>query len=445
MMSMMESNKGPGRGAGVSAIGVIALATALMAAGTAFGQTDLGSLPGVSAPGAYGDVVNTGATAASSTQRALQPPRGVTSDAATGLRASVGIGATRNSNPRRVPEGQEESDTSYVLNPAISYGGELGRHLYELGYSAGYQWYDEFDSEDSEYQRLAAALQLDLTRILLADLYASRVDGQERRGLSGSREIGLDEELDEFQVDTVGGRITLGRRANLLQIYVGAETNQIEFTNNNQGLRDRDQDILEAGLFFNVGPATSLFVHARRSDNDYVFGNPGLDNTEDALTAGVTWEATEAISVTLEGGQLEKEYDDPGIEGFDGTTYLGKILWRPRERTSMSLYASRTTEESGAAGSAFYVSEVAGIDLTQRIGERLSVTLHYASADDEYDNGRVDDIRDYGIALGYGLFPWMDVGLSHAIVDRESTDPDNDYKDEVTSIFVVIRPRLGSE
>ncbi len=408
----------------------------------AVAQTDIGSLPRVSAPGAYGDSPTTGVTAASSTQRALSPPPGVGSEAATGFSMSIGLGMSRHSNPERIGD-DSESDTSYVVTPSLRYGGELGRHGYEIGYSAGSESYQDFDTEDSDYQRLGGALRLDLTRILIADIYASRTEAEEQRGTSGSREIGVNEDEDEYTYDTVGGRITLGRRSNLLQLYVGAEANSIEFTNNNQGIRDRDEDLVEAGLFFNVGAATALFLHVTETDIDYLIGNPSLDNTETTVTGGVTWEPTAAISVLLEAGQLEKEYDDPAIEGFDGSTYLAKIRWSPRDRTSLSLYTSRRTEESSFAGSSFYVSEVSGVDVSQQLGNRASVTLHYAVADDEYSDGRQDDITDYGIAFGYSVFDWMDLGLSYNIVDRESTDVDDDYEDEIVSLFVNIKPYFG--
>lgn len=434
-----DDRKGGARSAGRFVLGAMPL---LFPASMVFAQTDIGSLPRVSAPGAYGDSVSTGITASSSTQRALSPPPGVGSGATDGLSIDIGVGATRHSNPDRLPEGSE-SDTSYVISPSIRYGGEIGRHQYELGYGAGYQRYSDTDALDSDYQQFNGALRFDLSRILIADLYAGRVEAEEQRGASGARSLAVDEEQDEYQTDTLGGRITLGRRTNTLQLYVGAETNRLEFTNNDQSFRDRDQDTVEAGLFFNIGAATALFVHARETQYDYLAGDPSIDNTETSFTGGVTWEATSAISLVLEAGRLEKEYDDSGIDGYDGSTYLGKLVWSPRERTNVSLYASRTTEESADADAQWYVSDVSGIDFTQKLGERASLTLHYAMADDEYSNGRRDDVTDYGIAFGYGLFPWMDIGISYNRIEKSSNDPDSEFVDDVYSIFVTIKPDIG--
>lgn len=414
----------------------------LAAAPYAWAQTGSGSLPRVSAPGAFGDSVTTGLTAGSSTARALAPPPGIGVDAATGLTLNVRIGASRHSNPERLPEGSE-TDTAFLVSPRATLGGNLGRHQYELGYDAGSRRYGDFETRDADYHRLSGALRLDVSRILIGDLYASRVESEELRGASGARPIDIDEEDDEYRVDTLGGRITLGRRSNLLQMFVGAETSGVEYTNNNQGFRDRDQDTLEAGLFFNVGSATALFLHARETSFDYLVGDPSIDNTETSFTGGITWEASEALSLVLEAGELEKAYDDPAIVGFEGTTYLGKLLWSPRNRTNVSLYTSRTTEESSELGAVYFVSEVAGVNVQQEIGRRGSVSLHYSTGEDEFSNARIDDVTDYGIGFGYSLFNWMDLGLSYNKIEKESSDPQFSFEDEIYSVFVNLKPTIG--
>ncbi len=422
----------------------IALAAALMLGSPLPGhaQTDVGSLPRVSAPGAYGDAVSTGVAASSSTARALAPPPGLGSSVEPGLTLNIGVGAAWHSNPERRDD-DFESDAALLFSPSIGYAGEIGRHQYQVEYGAGSESYDEFEVEDSDYERLGGALRLDLTRILVADLYASRLESEEERGSAGSRPVPFTEDEDEYTMDTLGGRVTLGRRTNRLQIFVGAEATEVDFTNNDQGNRDRDEDRIEGGLFFNVGASTALFLHASQLDIDYLAGNPSLDSTERYLTAGVAWEASEAVSLSIEAGQLEKEYDDPTIAGYDGSTYLGKILWNPRDRTSVSLYASRATEESADPDAAFYVSDVMGVDVTQQLGERASVTVHYAYAEDDYSNGRQDEIDDYGIAFGYAALSWLDLGLGYNVVERESSEPGEDYQDEIWSIFANFKPNLG--
>ena len=67
----------------------------------------------------------------------------------------------------------------------------------------------------------------------------------------------------------------------------------------------------------------------------------------------------------------------------------------------------------------------------------------YADANDEYSDGRIDDVTDYGIALGYNLFTWLDLGFSYNRVEKDSNDPDFDYEDDVYSLFVNFKPSLG--
>ncbi len=408
------------------------------------------SLPRVSAAGAFGDAVTTGVAASSSTYKALAPPPGVSNagglSAGTGAGLSLGVSVGRSwhSNPERQDEKTNDAEASASIDfaPHIGYQGNLGRHQYELGYTAGFEQYDDISSLDVANHQFQAALKLNISKILVGDIYYSYTDGVEQLGSSGTRD-NVSGGLDEYTEDVLGGRLTLGRRSNLLQLYVAADTGTLEYANNNQDSRDRDNDTIEAGLFFNIGPKTSLFVRAREYNVDYLIGKPSRDSTETSLTAGITWETTEVISLLLEAGNLEKKFDDPAITGYDDNTYLAKILWRPKDRTNLSLYASRRTEESAEQASAYYVSDLIGIDLTQQLGNRTSFTAYYTVADDEFPSGRQDEITDYGIAFDYSLARWISLGLSWNSIDRTSTDPTNEYEDEIFSIFANLSAGVG--
>jgi len=407
------------------------------------GYAQNASLPTSSAPSAYGESVSTGVAAGSSTYRSLSPPQGAGGLDVSGLSLSLSLGASWHSNPEREAEDRTESDAAMTLSPRISYSNELGRHQYEVGYSAGSESYGEFEDEDSDWHRVHGALKLNLTEKLVGDVYTSRTEGEEERGAAASR-VDADEE-DEYRFDVLGARITLGRRSNPLQVYLGGEVNELSFLNNDQEFRDRESTRVEGGLFFNVSPRTAFFVHASNLEYDYLAGDPSLDNTEQALTLGVAWEPSDRISLTFEAGEQTKDFDDPLLESYEGTTYTGKLNWTPRDRTGVSLYASRTTEESPDVDASYYVSELAGIDLSQQLGERGSFSAYYAQSKNKFSNSREDRVTDYGIALGYSAYSWLELGASYNIIDYESSEADQSYDDEIFSVFMKIAPNLGGD
>ena len=402
------------------------------------------SLPSVSAPSAYGDSVSSGSAAASSTARALAPPAGVKGEGDIGFSLGVSFGASWHANPERRRLEPADGDIAYVVSPFIGYDGEIGKHNFQLKYSTGSESYNDFETENSDWWKFESALQLNLSDILIGDIYASRSEGEEESGASGSRTI-LASDEDEYREDVLGGRVTFGRRSNPLQIYVGVEEGTLSYLNNNQDFRDRVRTTADAGLFFNISPKTSIFINTAETDYDYLVGNPSIDSTETSVTAGIAWEPSEALSLTVRAGNLKKEFDDPVLVEYDDNTYLGKLSWQPRERTAFSLYASRTTEESAEVDSTFYVSDVIGANLSQHIGARGSVTLRYAVSDNRYSNGREDDIKDYGLSLGYSARNWLSFGLSYTVVDYESTDALQNYENEIISIFVNITPDVRGD
>jgi hypothetical protein len=402
---------------------------------------DIGTLPRVTAPTAVGASPNLAAPPGSSTYRELAPPAGVDRGLIEGFYPALTIAASRHSDALR--DGSGQSDTSYSLIPELVWRFGLGRHDVQLGYGAVYQWYDEFDSEDYSNQALRAALGLDLTEILNADLYAWWIEGEEARGSTGSR-LNLGSEKDEYDDTGVGGRVTLGRRTNTLQLHLGAETADLDYTNNNQDARDRTIDRVEGGLFWNITARTALFLDASQADIDYDLGEPGRDSTETITGVGVSWEASVASSFIVKVGNLEKEYDDPAIAGYDDDTWLAKMVWAPRDRTRFNFYTSKRTEESADFAARFYVSELVGASLNQALGDRWNLNLYGNSIDDEYDSGRVDDISDYGVSLAVDLADWLAAGVAYSRFKRDSNDPDAVYDDDIITVFLTgRRPYVG--
>jgi hypothetical protein len=414
----------------LTALGMLAATPAIIV-----GQNRDSSLPRISAPTAYGESVSTGIAAGASAHKALAPPSGVSEFSAADFSFNIAIGASWHSDPDR--DGDDfEKDEALTITPTLRYQNFLGRHPYELYYAAGYENFNELSTEDSDYQTFGGAIKLDFSEKLVGDIYASKTEAEEQRGASSSRNsIALFPE-DEYTKDNLGARLTFGRRDNIMQIYVGVEGDEIRFNNNLQDVRDRDQDTLDAGIFFNVGPKTTIFLHAMETDIDYQLVAPNQDSTETSLTLGLTWEANEAFSFSLEAGDLDKDFDDPTTSDFSGTTYTGKMVWSPTDENNLSLYTARTTEESAITSSSFYISELRGIEFSQKIGDRTTFSTHYATSEDDFTNGRIDDVTDYGISLGFSVAEWMNLGIGYGIAERDSNDNAFDFDDEVYSIFV---------
>ncbi len=64
-------------------------------------------------------------------------------------------------------------------------------------------------------------------------------------------------------------------------------------------------------------------------------------------------------------------------------------------------------------------------------------------SEDELDDGRVDDLTDYGISLGYSAFTWASIGLAYSHIERESNRAVENYEDDVLSLFLKMNGSTG--
>jgi hypothetical protein len=381
-----------------------------------------------------------GVSPAAQTQRMIQPRFDTLREELFGFYGALGLGAEHHTNVRRTPD-NEISDTAIVVQPELAYQNDFGgRHSGKIRYAASIVRHNDLDNEDVTNQSLDGALHFDLTPKLDVRAFGQYNDASEERGGSGSR-ISIDNEPDEVEVITYGGEVIFGRTTQKFQLAVGASKSEWRYQNNNQEFRDRDYDRVRGILFYNVGPKTHLFLEATHTDIEYPRQFTNLDSEEDAYYIGVRWRASAMIEALAKVGNLKKDMSDPTLEDYDGTSYLGKLVWRPKPYSRFDLYASRTTEERApqefdASGPGFFVSELIGLNWTHDFTSSWQAYAYFNHIDDDQPDDRLDTIKDYGVGLTYRINDWLNVSAQYSEVERDSNVPAVEYEDQITSLFL---------
>jgi len=378
-----------------------------------------------------------GIAPSANTQRAVSDPPTASSREQEGLYATLGVAYSHNSNVRRDSVGGagDEGDSAYVFTPGAGYKRFFGRHSAELAVTSQFTRYEDFSEENTESYTIDGLANLDITRILDLDLFASFTDTAEPRGGSGTRLV-QDPDPDQVEITGYGGVVTIGRRASRLQIELGADRSQWRYQNNQQQFRDRDDDRLHGRVYYNISPRTSVFAGASLTDVDFVRQGLINDSEELAYEVGGRWDVTAKTSGELSVGRTEKDFDDPALDDVDTTTLAGRLSWSPRQRTTFSLYGSRQFEETTSVDDSFYISELLGVSVSQSFGARWNAFAYYNETNDDFDSGRKDDITDYGVGVDYSLRRWLSVGAQYSVVERDSNIAGNDYEDEIISLFL---------
>jgi hypothetical protein len=405
------------------------------------------TLPRVAAPLASAAKVESSTAVGRGTQRNVNPAPGANVGANAGFFPTLTIRANSRKNPARVAGGDNQTDDSIGIGLDLKYRGLINsRHIYELSASTAREDFDEFVSLDAKNTLFSAALRLDMTQKLKADLYTSYAQNDDTRGVTATRLLDPNEPNDEYEEADYGGRITIGRRTNPVQIVVGAERSNIDFTNNEQSERDREDDQFSAGLYLNVSPKTSLFLIGQQTDIDYESPlSAEFDSRNTELNLGIGWEPSYISSLLLRIGRIEKSFEDSEFEDQDTESYLGKFTWLPSDLSVLSLYVSKTYEESIDRSSPVIESVLSGMNLGHSITDSFRAQAFINFIEDDLINVRQDEITDYGIGLYYNINRWMEVGGSWSRTERDSTDPAAVYNSELFSISLTVRPRFNRE
>ncbi len=390
----------------------------------------------VSGPVAWAQTVSYSTAPAPQTNTALEADRKVVdTNLVPGFYPALTIAAVRHSNGHK-SSNLKQAETVYSASAGLTYKAELGQHDLQLFYGASVISHSKFKQDDYVQNTLGAGLNLDLTDRFNMILDAGYIDGAEPRGSTGSR-LDSNSDPDAYHLFRYGAEGIYGRRSNTMQVSLAAHQEQLRYTNNQQGFRDRNRLNLRGRVYYNVGPSTSTFVELTNSNIDYLTNNR-LDSTEQAYSIGARWEATDITAAEFSIGNLTKNFDDPTVDDFSGATYLGKVLWAPLTFTNVSLYASRRTEESSEPDSTYFVSNLVGVSLDHALSDSIGLLAYANHTTDDFSNDRRDTTWDYGLGMDYAMRPWLFFGLRAGQTSRSSNVSAANYDDQFIGLSVTM-------
>lgn len=203
-------------------------------------------------------------------------------------------------------------------------------------------------------------------------------------------------------------------------------------------LIDRDEYLTGASVFWKFTPKADLslnysygwttFTHS--SDRNY---------TQNSLTLAVRGEITAKLSSTFRVGYTHQSADQNGQVAFSGLTTGGEWVYRPTDRTTISLATLRASQASTDGLNPYYVTTSATLSAQHQLMPKLSVGARLAVGMNNYPdkdtiNGKTDWRQDTFTAAGaqidYDIQPWLRVGLEYLRIGRDSNFSAFSFVDE---------------
>ncbi len=204
-------------------------------------------------------------------------------------------------------------------------------------------------------------------------------------------------------------------------------------------LLNRYEDRAGFNVGYKIQPKTKAYVSYHRSLTHYTVHRELPDQDKDSKShdvgAGVSGALAAKVTGQVEGGMTYREYDEAPIGGTTRVTHnftvATNVLYKPTDRTDISLALSRKLEESINSTSRFYISHTATLDVKHKLPRKFSVGANAAFGLDKYPDSqtvvggatgnRRDDIYQAGAWVEYDIQAWLSTGLSYVFRERDST------------------------
>jgi len=361
---------------------------------------------------------------------------------APGFYGEVALSAAQNDNVLR-SQTNEVDDQIVTLAPDLNYRSLFSKHSLDVGYQGRYAFYNENENENVDNHTLAAILALDFTEKLDVNLARSYQWLFEARGAAGANLAILDKP-NQWERSRLFAEVVYGRRTNQGQLAFSGELTELEFTNNNQQARDRDQTQFSAAFYYNMTGETSWLFEARLTDIDYTnLAVVNRDSQEQRYFIGVRWDATHLISGEMRGGYASKDFDQTGRDGFSGVVVEAEILWTPLATDNLLLTANRTPRESAQNTASYYISTSVGVNWIHTLTPLWSFLVGASVQDDDYSDERNDDLFFAHLGMNYSLSERLNLTGRYNHYQRDSNTDEAVYESNELMITLTLQPGVN--
>ena len=332
-----------------------------------------------------------------------------------------------------------QGDVIFKTIPGILADYTFGPHSLSAGYRAEILNYATLTSQNNTHHIAAGQLRLDFPRTLinLKDDFTRTSDppGTELTGPILSTTNFLKPE-GEYRLTP---SFSVGLNASWLHQ---------RFDDPSIGdLIDRDEYLTGASVFWKVLPKADLSLN-------YYYGWTTFTNssdrnyTQNSITVAVRGEITAKLSSTFGVGYTHQSADRSGQVAFSGWTTGGEWVYRPTDRTTISLATLRASQASTDGLNPYYVTTSATLAAQHQLLPKLSVGARVGVGMNDYPdkdtiNGKTDWRQDTfsvaGVQIGYDIQPWLRVGLEYLRIGRDSNFPSFRFVDERISGHVTVQ------
>jgi hypothetical protein len=342
----------------------------------------------------------------------------------------------------RAVENNTESSWVTMLSPKFMLSTENRNSAYALTYELNNEIYSSSHDDDhtDHHVDADAAFQFDSRNKLKLNASYDDVEDIAPNDYVGTDfvPVGNSGEATQYTLAGGGGVYTYGAESAMAQLELAGRYEELRYSNSNGFNDDLEYDSvpLRATGYYRVAPKTRLLLEGRYTDFDYV-NNSDFDGTNEAILAGVEWEATAKTSGTFKIGGEERSYDNSVYDDETGTIWEAGIKYSPLTYSVFNLN-TRQGIMPGSNGSPSVDSQSTTLAWTHQWLERLRSDVSYNFTNNDYqDSGfgnNDEDIEVFGLGFTYNMRRWLDIGVGYKYATSDSDFAGSSYNRNIYGI-----------
>lgn len=200
-------------------------------------------------------------------------------------------------------------------------------------------------------------------------------------------------------------------------------------------LRDRVDNSFSTYLFYKLRPKTSLFF-------EYVFTDVGytddttLNSKEQNFFLGVEWKITAKSRGSVKAGYSLRDFTVSGTNNNKTFVFEGRIEHKFTPKTSLTVTASRRTDETNIPSTFFVLTNEVELQYQQMVTSKITGSLALGYTNESYGADltlgaltakRKDNLYQISLGLQYEFRKWLKAGISYTYATRDSNFSDFNY------------------
>ena len=336
----------------------------------------------------------------------------------------------------RAVEKKEESSWITTIAPTLTLDAYGSKSAYRLSYRAVSDTFHSSHKDNNTDHHLTADAGFEFDARNRLKLSAGYHDVEE------TASVDQNVENDKYNSKNVGGVYTFGAESARTQLDLGANYDELRYTNSGRLNADKERDAtaLRSTLYYRVAPKTKVLLEGRHTDYDYV-SNDRLNSKNIGLLTGVTWEATAKTTGMVKIGREKKDFDDSSVDDKSTGMWEVGVTWAPRTYSSFSLNTRRGFDE-GSDNANTIKTQSTTLSWNHDWAERLSSTVSYTRSVQDYQYNtagqkREDTLDSFGLSLNYEMRRWLDLGVGYKYTDNDSDATPRNSESYTRNIFAL--------